>query len=351
MTGHVQDCMFTALRLVTSTGTINDMLVSYYEANGAPVGLSLVDAEREFLRAQGEPPAPLGDMWFDFLVGQVTTPGTLDDMLEQYWCDNLGVVAPSAEAAAALARYSALDATEIAAITAFVNGLNSDGVYGKVAEIYAPCLNATDFLIGFKASSLIFTSGGGSLHVPGEYMDFTSHLDYFTEDRAFDTFAQVSMFTGVYLDIAVADTTGDSELFGVLSGGQPAFFRWRGTDTTDFNESWNTTSGSPNTSANLRPVLDFIGIGLEGTTLSVLGVGGILHQATRNPELVVPATFPFQWFGRNANGVPAASAGNKPVPNRYSLMVHVLGQTDADILNLRTRSLQFLKDIGVTGVP
>ena len=86
----------------------------------------------------------------------------------------------------------------------------------------------------------------------------------------------------------------------------------------------------------------------SGTTVSELQPGGIIQQSTKIRLGAVPATHPFQWFGLNTDGVPGVAA---KVVSRYSLMLHMNGQTDAEILTIRLRVNQFLKDIGVTGVP
>lgn len=63
--------------------TVNDGLLSFYQANGA-VSNSINDAEYEFLLAQGATPAHINDMWYEFLTSTGHT-GALDDMLYVYW--------------------------------------------------------------------------------------------------------------------------------------------------------------------------------------------------------------------------------------------------------------------------
>ena len=87
---QINDCIHTALGGV---GHINDLLLAYYQSNGATAE-QINDAEYEFLIAQGVAPAQLNDMWFEFLRGFGYT-GALNDMLHQFWCEDSGVVSPT----------------------------------------------------------------------------------------------------------------------------------------------------------------------------------------------------------------------------------------------------------------
>ena len=154
---------------------------------------------------------------------------------------------------------------------------------------------------------------------------------------------------GVYNVFTAADVTQNSDLFGLAdAGGRECYFRWRGNDTFDFNALYNTTSATPRTTANLRPTGDFVGMGLDGINVFNLQPGGTVPSAARTVEALVPQGHPCQWHGQNLSGAPAV--GNVQ-PSRYSLMVHANGITASQAQTLRTLSLQFLKDIGVTGVP
>lgn len=246
-----------------------------------------------------------------------------------------------------LARYSNLSVTETDAITDFVNGLVADGVWNSFTEIYAPCLNGVDFLIGMKHMTLV-PSASPPVHVPGEYVDFTNNSMHYLDPDDFDTFATVNGFMGVYNVFTAADVTSNSDLFGTLSGANQILMRWRGDDTDDFNTLYNVDNVTPRTGVNIRPTGDFVGIGLEGADIFNMAVGGAIGKAART-STPVPAGFPMQWHGQNQNGTPAA--GNMQ-NSRYSLMVHANNMvSDAASLLVRPRVLQFLRDIGVTGVP
>ncbi len=249
----------------------------------------------------------------------------------------------SPEAQAVLDRMAVLSPNETSSIITFVDGLVSDGVWSSVLEFYAPCLNATDFLTGFVTDTLI--AAGATAHTPGEYIDFTTTGGRVTEGRNFDSFASIDHAYGAYVVWYVADTTGNSDMCGVLSGGNETYFRWRGNDTFDFNAICNETAVTPRTAANTRPTGDIAGCGLNGTTHYDLEVGGTTHTVTRVRN-VVPVGFPFQWHGRNSDGAP----GNTP-PSRFSAMYHLSDGTAATALIMRSRTLQFMRDIGVTGIP
>ena len=251
----------------------------------------------------------------------------------------------SAEVGAVFARMSALTQTESDAIEVFVDGMVADGVWTKVTEFYAPCLNATDHLTGFLASSLLVT--GTPTHVPGDWLSFTNLNQYLLEDRVYDSFAQLDSFAGAYVEFTAVDTTSNSDYFGIATGTEEAYYRWRGSDTLDSNAVWEVTSATPRAVLTKKPNQTFMGVGLEGTTISELDQG-VLENTTRVRGANVPATHPFQWFGQNIDGTP--SLGTKVVSN-YACMLHMNGQTQAEILTTWTRVHQFLIDIGVNGVP
>jgi len=154
---------------------------------------------------------------------------------------------------------------------------------------------------------------------------------------------------GAYIVFTAADSTNNSDLFGVATAGVECYYRWRGNDTNDFNAIYNVTSATPRSASNQRPDGDLVGQGLEGSDVFELQPGGIVVKSTRTPVANVPATHPCQWHGQNIDGTPAA--GN--VQNsRYSLMMHsntILSTVVQGVV--RARSLQFLRDIGVTGIP
>ena len=253
----------------------------------------------------------------------------------------------SSQVQAVFNRMSALTQTEEDAIEAFVDGLVADGAYNATTEIYAPCLNATDFLTGFKFMTLQ-PSASAPVHTPGEFVEFSANSQHYLDSANFDSFANPEGFMGVYNVFTAADTVNNADLFGVADATNECYIRWRGTDTTDFNAIYNVTGATPRSAANVRPTGDMVGLGLEGLDIFVLQPGGNIVKATRTPT-AVPAGFPCQWHGQNLNGTPAA--GNM-ANSRYSLMIHsnlILSTVVQG--SMRGRSLQFLRDIGVTGVP
>ena len=105
---------------------------------------------------------------------------------------------------------------------------------------------------------------------------------------------------------------------------------------------------TPRKIANLRPTGDIVGFGLEIPDLFNLQPGGIIVKSGRVPT-AVPAGVPCQWHGQNLNGTPAI--GNVQ-PSRYSMMMEANISLSAVLQGvIRARCLQFLRDIGVTGIP
>lgn len=322
---------------------LNDGLVAHYQANGASAN-DLQGAESQFLIAAGAFPATLPDMWSELLG-----PGQLNDLLLPFWeAGGTFGASISPEVQAVFNRMTGLTPTEESAIETYVDGLVADGVYASMTEIYAPCLNATDYKTGFKFMTLI-DSVPAPVHTPGEFADFTTSSRHFLDSANFDTFANIEGFIGVYNAFTAADVTQNSDLFGVADvGGRECYYRWRGNDTNDSNVLYNVTGATPRHIGTVRPTGDIVGMGLEGTDLFELQPGGIIEKATRTVE-GVPTTHPFQWHGQNLSGSPAV--GNVQ-PSRYSLMIHSnLILSTAVQGAVRARSLQFLRDIGVTGIP
>ena len=340
MPAAMQDEKFRTLRL-TQAGSINDM-------ERLDLGEPTINDGWE---TRGETLVPTQEQHNDtqrayYLAGGGVTPA-LNDAQREFWAGGGPV---SSEVQAVLNRMSALSGGEIAAITAYVDGLVADGSYAAITEIYAPCLNGTDFLTGFKFMSLL-PSASQPAHTPGEFVEFSTNAQHFLDSADFDTFANVEGFIAVYNVFTAADTVGNSDLFGLADvGGRECYMRWRGNDTFDFNAIYNTTAATPRTAANLRPQGDLVGMGLEGTDVYVLQPGGIIVKAgPRTLHPGVPTTHPCQWHGQNLSGTPAAgNMGN----SRYSLMIHSNAIVSSVLQgSVRARSLQFLRDIGVTGVP
>lgn len=77
--------IYDSLRLRGYTGTVTDMLLQYYKANGATSN-SLQDAESEFLIIKGFTSGSNTDKWNAYLRSLSFT-GTITDMLFNYWKD------------------------------------------------------------------------------------------------------------------------------------------------------------------------------------------------------------------------------------------------------------------------
>lgn len=77
--------IYDSLRLRGYTGTVTDMLLQYYKANGATSN-SLQDAESEFLILKGFTSGSNTDKWYAYLRSLSFT-GTVTDMLFNYWKD------------------------------------------------------------------------------------------------------------------------------------------------------------------------------------------------------------------------------------------------------------------------
>ena len=337
----MQDEKFRALRL-TQVGSINDM-------ERLDLGQPTINDGWE---EKGETLVPTQEQNNDtqrafYLANGGVTP-QLNDAQSEYWAGVSGTV--SAEVQAVFNRMSALTQTEQDAIEALVDGMVAGGYYTDITEIYAPCLNGTDFLTGFKFMTLI-QSAAPPTHTPGQFVEFSANSQHLLDSANFDTFATVEGFIAVYNVFTGVDTTGNSDLFGVAdAGGRECYMRWRGNDTTDFNIIYNVTGATPRPAANQRPTGDLVGMGLEGTDTYVLVPGGIIAKAgPLTPHPGVPQTHPFQWHGQNLSGTPAA--GNM-ANSRYSLMMHSNAVISAVAQgSVRALALQFLRDIGVTGVP
>ena len=84
-----------AIHAVLGPGQLNDLLITYYNANNGPEpdGLTLNDAERAFLEFQGGLKAQLQDMWYNFLsTAPQSLSGTVDDMKRAWWVAGAPVV-------------------------------------------------------------------------------------------------------------------------------------------------------------------------------------------------------------------------------------------------------------------
>jgi hypothetical protein len=77
--------IYDSLRLRGYTGTVTDMLLQYFLANGATSN-NLADAEIEFLAAKGFTSGTVDDRWYAYLAS-LSYSGTVTDMKFNYWKD------------------------------------------------------------------------------------------------------------------------------------------------------------------------------------------------------------------------------------------------------------------------
>ena len=244
-------------------------------------------------------------------------------------------------------RMSNLDAREMAAIRGFVDGMVLEGVWADVFEFYAPCLNGVDFLTGFKTDTLV-QSASPPTHVDGQYIDFINNSMHVLEGRNFNTYSQPNMLIGAYVVMYDPDTVNNSDIYGVDDGiGGEVLMRWRGDDTSDFNEHMGNTAAGGRTTAFLRPTGDFVGLGRIGSDIYNLQPNGIFFSSEQ-PSVVMPTGFPLQWHGQMVSGTP--SAGNM-ADSRYSCMISMASPPVSAQGKVRNLILNFLIGIGVTGVP
>jgi len=80
------DSMLQLFNDILDKDTLNDGQLEFYRTRGA-TSENAIDAEREFLLAQGIAPAHHQDMWLDFLrnIPSVTLAGTISEMKAQWW--------------------------------------------------------------------------------------------------------------------------------------------------------------------------------------------------------------------------------------------------------------------------
>lgn len=88
---QTNDCIRLSLNSLGFSGSRNDMLLEYYQANGATSD-NIDDAEREFLLARGVAEAQVNDMWLAYFDARAFGTSTLNDGAFQFWCINGGVV-------------------------------------------------------------------------------------------------------------------------------------------------------------------------------------------------------------------------------------------------------------------
>ena len=254
---------------------------------------------------------------------------------------------PGGAVSAVLKKLKGLDAAETASITTFVNGMLFDGVWRKVTEVYCPALNATDFLTSwFHGDKLVGLVSNPGDHVKGVGVRFLSDAQFLFEPRNFDTFAKVESFAGAFVHFeSPPAVTSSSDYFGLNSVAEgEAAYSWRGTDTFDMETIWNVTLSTPRGTISERPDNDFVGLGLNGIEVTYMGSNAEIVSRDRVPNASVPRGFPMQWFGQNRNGVIST---NEKDAMTFSFMLHMNGQTIADMLSTRLRVLTLMTALGV----
>lgn len=252
------------------------------------------------------------------------------------------VVSP--EVQAVYDRMSNLSDQEEFAIERFVDGLVTANAYAAINEIYAPCLNGTDYLTGFKLMTLV-ESPAAPTHTPGQFVNLADSTEYLIDPVNYDTFATVEGWSAVYNVFASPDTAAEADLFGFILASAEVRYRWEGQGSNAVEGIYNCSLSSR---PGVRPTGDIVGVGLIGNEVFILQPGGLVTKGTETP-LGIPAPVPFQWHGQSAAGVPGAL---RMANSNYSLMIH------SNVLNptvlqgsVRSLCLQFLRDIGVSGTP
>jgi len=256
----------------------------------------------------------------------------------------------STEVQAVFDRMSALTQTEKDAIQVMVDNLVADGIWANVTGLWCPALNGTDFLTDFinDASPLTLPSGG--THTPGEYIDFAAGGHAQTPNISSNYGFGLTSFPicmGLYVVLTAADTINNTQYLGYTDATNSLQygFWWRGTDTNDYNVNFGKTGNSPRPPFGTRASGDFLAGGGNTTTEDFfLFEGGADATLSRTNE----ATFDAQvihFNGRNQQG-----SSNSARASRHSLwFIGAINNSEAVVL--RTRVLQFLIDLGVTGVP
>ncbi len=319
---HHQGLPFTGAGRLAST---NDKPVEYYGSGGAPfdsTGLLVFGSGAIDHHSAGIP---------------YTVDGQISTSAES---------AVSPEVQLVFDRMSALDVREQGAIQGFVDGMVIEGIWENVFEFYAPCLNATDYLTGFKTDTLVL-SPNPPIHTPGEYLDFPVNSMHVLEGRNFETYSQPNILLGCYNVFTEGDVGTNSDLFGIENNGAQTYLRWRGNTNNDFNEYIGDTVAGSRSLAFQRPTGDFVGLGRIGIDMYNLQPGGPFFISTE-PFVEHPSGGPVQWHGIWTNGAPA---GGNMQPARYSCMVTMSSPPTEDQGKVRNLVLNFLIAIGVTGVP
>jgi len=255
--------------------------------------------------------------------------------------DEVGV---TAEVQSVFDNLTSLTSAEQAAISVFVNGLVRDGLWDLMDEFYCPCLNATDYLKGFKGD--VLTATGSNTHTTGSWLTVPSG-SYLTEGRDFDSYNNGYGAVGGYFSYVGSEPTINWDFWGVNTTTEDNRARWKGSLGTPVQAPWYNSEATTAYEIFVAPTGDVYSIGraLYAEFFEMVA-GGVISKTSR-AMTGVPANLPFIWNGRNNNGTPAASA----VDCRWSCMYQMSSIVSEQSVALRLRILTLLTALGVPGAP
>ena len=259
----------------------------------------------------------------------------------------------SPEAQAVLDQMVNLSPQEESAIINLVDGLVKDGLWDFVIECYAPCLNLADWPTDWKNVGAPVVPVGNTDHVPGEGVDMVSFGDHCAMTVNLSALQTANPSgAGAYIVFTDADAANNTDYFGAVNAGLECYLRWRGANL-DLNVAWSHTgiNPRPSPSPGTRPSQDQgdiiqCGSGAGGTTAYFFNGPDQLSTEARTFEGGWPA-IAMHWNGRNNAG-----ASQQARAARHSFWFLLQGHDpDTDCPQMRSRVIQFLTEIGVTGLP
>lgn len=258
----------------------------------------------------------------------------------------------SPEVQAVFDRMGALSNNEARAIESMVDGMVADFTYQNVFEIWAPCLNSQDHLTGFKIFGASEINVIGSVtHFSGDGVRIGNATSGWLMNTSFNSIGLPDYDSSgaffYYTNEGSYNAGANNDYCGLTAGvGEEAYIRNRDEGSSfDIDSSWNQTAATPRVATVGLLHEDLCGWGTEtGAESLVMHPGGIIDSAART--FGTPNVAQFCWMGRNNGGTPEFS----PV-GMHRFFMFVDKPTGGTILLIRSRVLQFLRDIGVKGVP
>ena len=208
----------------------------------------------------------------------------------------------SPEAQAVLDRMTALNQTEIDAITTFVDGCVADGVWQFIYDFWSWGLNSADYLTGFKqygAADLV--QGSGLEHLPGEGIRTTESSGGLRMVANWDTVPLTVNHSGFLLEFhneGNYNTGSNGDIFGIRAvGGQQCYLRNRSAGNGhDINATWNHSGVTPRPDTAGLLHEDVIGMwATPDTSINILHPGGLIESASRTQS--IKDANPFSLFG------------------------------------------------------